>query len=427
MQTPMIAAVFFFAFGPPAAELEPQVAEILEESCTMCHDSSDEDLNLEELSPLIGAKATTGAELIKPGDPNASYLYLKMLGAEGIEGDSMPLGDDPLPDEQLNLVRDWIAALPTDQAGDGDGDAGGGEPPEGEGSGSGPTDPPKRKDQKGKYPFHGTHQIGLQTTTTLGKKSLEFRVHHRFGRWGRPFRDGTYFGLASGVIMSLGVSYGIVDGLDAMVRWSNQQLDWELGMKYIPVRQEDGKPLSFGAYASFEALSVAPDVASNRFTGNFQLLLSRLWFERWSTQLTAHYSMLTNHASVAMVDLGDGPEPVTDTRGTLGVGVASTVWLGKKKKHGIDLEYNLPIPIQGSPAAPFYYNGGDANPNGSIIGSWSVGWSVRTGLHFFQVFVSNTRSIHSNLFAAGGDTTNPFNPLGDFFVGFNLSRKWKFK
>lgn len=419
------------AFAPPEGIEAAQA--IFDESCTLCHDASDDKINLEDPRTLIGRPSSTGMPFIDPGNPNGSYLYLKMVGAENIEGESMPLGDDPLPVEQQTIVRDWIASLPPAQ--DQPPDGGGGEdvapPPDGEGvepgdgdigdPTTGPTDAVPKAKPRLREPFFGTHNINLQTTTTLGKKTLSFRIHHRLGLVGGP-GDRTYIGLAGGAIMSMGVEYGIIDGLDVLARWTNSRLDWELGLKYVPVRQEDGKPLSFGMYASFEALTDFPSSSVNRLTGNFQVLLSRLWFERWTTQLVVSYSLLTNHAPTVLHDFGegDGPEPVTDNRGTLNVGLASTVWVDKKRKHGIDIEYQLPIPSNA-----FYHHGGNVDPNGTKIGSWGLGWSARTGLHVFQVLVTNTRNIHTNLVAPGGDTANPFKPFGDFFFGFNITRKWK--
>src|SRR5690606_13581061 len=107
------------AFAPPAEGLEAAQA-IFDESCTLCHDASDDTLNLEDASALIGKPSTIGKPLIDPGNPNGSYLYLKMVGAEGIEGESMPMGDDPLPVEQLTAVQTWIASLPKPDSGGGD-------------------------------------------------------------------------------------------------------------------------------------------------------------------------------------------------------------------------------------------------------------------------------------------------------------------
>jgi hypothetical protein len=109
------------------------------------------------------------------------------------------------------------------------------------------------------------------------------------------------------------------------------------------------------------------------------------------------------------------------------------VWLGKKKRWGIDVEYLFPIPAQGTPDM-LYYRGGDADPAGTKIGAWSLGGSYAIGKHFFQVFVTNNREIHPNLAAPGGQTKNPFNTPGinpknplyeaNFFLGFNLGRRF---
>jgi hypothetical protein len=427
MLSPALLLTLLFA-PPEGGDQLAAVQAIFDESCTLCHDASDDALDLEDARTSIGKASSTGKPLIDPGNPNGSYLYLKMVGAEGIAGESMPLGDDPLPVEQLSAVQAWIAGLPPADSGaaasggDGGTGEGGAEPTVGGGAGSATADSPIIPARKrGTSPFYGTHQINLQTTTTLGKKAIAYRIHHRLGLVGGP-GDRTYVGLAGPAVMSMGIEYGIIDGLDVLARFTNSRLGWELGLKYVPIRQEDGKPLSFGMYASFEALTDFPATTANRLTGNFQLLLSRLWFERWSTQLVVNYSLLTNHSPRVLHDFGDGAGPVlvTDDRGTLNAGVASTVWLGKKKKHGIDLEYILPIPSD-----VFYYSGGNVDPEGTKIGSWALGWSAKTGMHLFQVFVANTRNIHTNLVAPGGDTQNPFKPFGDFFFGFNISRKWK--
>jgi mono/diheme cytochrome c family protein len=443
----LIPAALLILAPANEGDLEARVREVFDRECTMCH-GLDDELNLEAVT--IGAVAemrtAAGGAMIEPGSPDSSYLYLKMLGTEGIEGDIMPPGGDALPQEQLDVVAEWIRAAGTQGAGASTPAV---DPPEEPTAEPEPEPEPKPKpesapepaaepepepqlrtqsptpNRRAPKPFFGSHQINLQTTTTLGKKTIAYRLHHRFGRVG-SFRDRSYLGLASGVVMSMGVEYGIIDGLDVLVRWSSSYLDWELGAKYVPLRQEDGAPLSLGAFASFEGITDFPENAANRATGNFQIMISRLWWERWSTQLTVGYSMFTNHDTNVTFEFEqrDGVWRALDKRGTLNLGAASTVWLGKRKRNGIDLEYILPIPDGQIPNA-FYYHGGDADPEGSKIGSWSLGWSGRRGGHLFQVFVSNTRNIHTNLVAPGGDTKNPFKPFGDFFFGFNLGRRWK--
>jgi mono/diheme cytochrome c family protein len=418
------------AANKKVADAEAKVQKIVADQCASCHDSgSDEVVLTGGLERLTKERSkATGKPFIVAGDPDNSYLLTKMTGGKGMQGDLMPLGGDKLPKGDLDAVREYINALSErDQASAAA--AGGSDttspsdtvaPDPIEPTTGGEEDPPADEPKKTKPPFHGTFQINLPTTTTLGRRSFEFRIDHRFGRVGE---ERGAFGLDAGANISYAFAYGILDGWDVMLRRTNSRKGYELATKYIFLRQEAGKKLSLGAYASVEYFRDFPSNTANPWSGNFQLLLSRLWFERWSTMLTIGYHLRTDHKATPQVDLADdgvdGPVAVRDKRGTLGVGLASTVWLGQQKKWGIDMEYHLPIPVN-----VFYYNGGNADPGGSNIGSWSIGGSVRTGLHFFQIFITNTREIHTSLYAPGGQSKNPFENRGNFFFGFNLSRKW---
>ncbi|MCB9565848.1 MAG: hypothetical protein H6710_01250 [Myxococcales bacterium] len=416
--------------GPTAAELEPKVAALFEEKCNMCHDTGAEEVVLSgSLAHLTTDKGVNGQPFIVPGDVEASYLWVKLKGGPKMQGELMPMGDDPLGEAEMALVRDYIVALA------GGGEEGGGGEVQGPSAGGGveiggdtgedvgPSDGGGEDDEpvKRSVPFHGTFQHNLPTTAALGKRRFEFRIDHRFGRVGT---ERGAFGLDAGVVMSVGFAYGITDGLDVLLRRSNSRKDYELGVKYIPLRQEAGAPLSVGGFVSLEYLRDFKTNSSNPWVGNFQAMVSRLWFDRWSTMLLVGYYLRTNHAANVTYDFGDGKGPVAarDTRNSLGIGVASSVWLGKRKRWGVDMEYHLPIPSD-----KFYYNGGNADPNGSKIGSWSLGASYFSGLHYFQIFLNNTREIHTNLYGPGGQTKNPFENRGNFFLGFNLSRKWTIK
>lgn len=420
------------AAKPKASELEPKVRKIFDGKCTSCHDKGGDEVVLAgDLGHLTKVKSKdTGKPMVVPGDPDGSYLVSKLTG-KGIKGEQMPMGDDPLPAAEIDVVRQWIVALGDEAKAPAEPTHGGTSTPT-EPTPTEPTptaEPEQPADdgdgeepakEKSKPPFHGVFQINLPTTSTLGRRTFEFRIDHRFGQVGT---ERGAFGLDAGANISYGFAYGILSGWDVLIRRTNSRKGYELGTKYVPIRQEDGYKVSFGGYASVEYLRDFPSNTANPWAGNFQLMLSRLWFERWSTQLVVGYSLRTNHSPNVQVDLPndgvDGAVKVRDRRGTLGVGIASTVWLGAKKRWGIDLEYHLPIPTN-----VFFYRGGNADPNGSNIGSWALGGSVKTGLHLFQIFITNTREIHTNLYAPGGATKNPFTDRGNFFFGFNLSRKW---
>lgn len=305
----------------------------------------------------------------------------------------MPLALPALSDEEQATLRDWVTHLDEDQT-------------------AAPPPPPAP-------PFAGTHQIALHTTTTLGRHTLGFRVHHRFGRFGKA---GDFGGLDGGAVMSLGLSYGILDGWDVLLRRTNSHKDYELGTKFVPLRQEDGAPMSLGAYASVEYLDDKDRVARH-WVGNAQLLASRQLLSHWSAQLVVGFSSGTNQQVAQVLSQGGEPQTVEDTRGTLGLGMASTVWVDRRRRWGIDGEYLWPV--RGGDPDTFYFRGGDADPNGASMGHWGLGMSNHIGLHVFQVMLTNNREIHTNLVAPGGQLGKPLADGGNFYVGFNLSRWWK--
>ncbi len=83
---------------------------IFEQSCLICHgpDGAYKETLLIEHSALIKANGS-----VVPGNPEASRLYKRLLG-EG--GQLMPLGGPPLPDPQIETVKNWILAGAPDWA-----------------------------------------------------------------------------------------------------------------------------------------------------------------------------------------------------------------------------------------------------------------------------------------------------------------------
>ncbi|HOX24385.1 MAG TPA: hypothetical protein PLL30_01350 [Candidatus Krumholzibacteria bacterium] len=99
--------------GPPpetvsfAADVQP----IFDGNCVGCHgEGGNAGLDLRagsSLANLVGVIATESSlARIEPGDPSASWLYLKLTGQQNV-GVSMPPGD-PLSADLTELVRTWI-------------------------------------------------------------------------------------------------------------------------------------------------------------------------------------------------------------------------------------------------------------------------------------------------------------------------------
>lgn len=63
-------------------------------------------------SSLVNAGSVNrpGEVLVKPGDPDGSYLIQKLAGSAGIAGVRMPLGSPAyLTEGQILIIRSWIA------------------------------------------------------------------------------------------------------------------------------------------------------------------------------------------------------------------------------------------------------------------------------------------------------------------------------
>lgn len=92
-------------------------AEVFNKSCAFnsCHGggSPSGSMNLEApaFANIVGVPSSQvpGMDRVTPGDPGASYLFLKLTQDAPAVGDRMP-NTAPLNDERIELVRAWISA-----------------------------------------------------------------------------------------------------------------------------------------------------------------------------------------------------------------------------------------------------------------------------------------------------------------------------
>lgn len=102
-------------------ELEPTLASIQENifdvSCALsgCHVGANPPMGLDlsagqSQSSLVGvgSEEVPAFERVDPGNPDDSYLVMKIEGDPRIEGGRMPLGRTPLSGEQIAVIREWI-------------------------------------------------------------------------------------------------------------------------------------------------------------------------------------------------------------------------------------------------------------------------------------------------------------------------------
>ena len=94
-----------------------QVSEVFAVSCAFsgCHSGGDPaaGLSLEGdfAARIVGvaSEQRSDLELVDPGNPNKSYLLIKVRGDDEIISQRMPPGN-PLSAEQVEIIRAWIAS-----------------------------------------------------------------------------------------------------------------------------------------------------------------------------------------------------------------------------------------------------------------------------------------------------------------------------
>jgi hypothetical protein len=107
--------------GPLAPNFDSIQANIFEQVCEHCHSGATAPAGLRldaanSYASLVGVSSVErpGVLRVAPGNANNSYLIHKLEGTSGIVGQRMPAGLPPVPQSDIDVVRQWIGdgALP---------------------------------------------------------------------------------------------------------------------------------------------------------------------------------------------------------------------------------------------------------------------------------------------------------------------------
>ncbi len=87
-------------------------SKVFNKSCALsgCHIAGVQspDLSVNAYNVIVSKSSTNGLNYIEPGDPNLSYMYLKLIGAGNISGSQMPKNGPPLSQSVLDSIKAWI-------------------------------------------------------------------------------------------------------------------------------------------------------------------------------------------------------------------------------------------------------------------------------------------------------------------------------
>lgn len=366
---PLLAQEDNPAFAPVAGILKYRCAA---SGCHIGPDAQrglvlDPDQVLERTQMVRSTSDESWIRLV-PGDPERSLLYRKLRSKN--EGDypgrRMPYTEDPLSDEEIALVRRWIESLPPAEGGEG-----------------APILQPVTSIPR---TFHDSYLVNLPTPDSLGGKKLEFRIMHRFKGAALDSGGEALYGLDTGAWISFGLAYGLTDRLELGLRRTNLQTDYEFYGKVRMLQQRrGGSPISLSFYGS--GATARDEIFANRSRWASQLILGRRFGEKISLMLVPTYVTRTNWMD---------PQ---DTSGTTAIGAGGELRLTDHM--AITAEW---VGQTAGVKAPYE--------------AISIGLSMATSRHVFEIVATNTAGLHTDLYVPGGD----LDPGDDFRIGFNISR-----
>lgn len=250
--------------------------------------------------------------------------------------------------------------------------------------------------------FKGTRMINLQTTELVGKNTLDFRIHHRFG----AINGGAYefFGLDQATIR-IGLDYGVNDWLTIGIGRSTYEKTIDGFAKAMLLKQSTGKkvmPINVAYLAAMSAngLKWQNTDRNNHFASRLayvhQLLISRKFNSSFSAQLSP---TLVHKNLVKLED---------DQNTSFAIGACARMKLSNRVTFNAEYIFRVPPSIETAQYTD-YYN------------SLSIGFDIETGGHIFSLHVSNSLPMMEKGFIT--ETNESWLDRGIHF-GFNISREF---
>lgn len=258
--------------------------------------------------------------------------------------------------------------------------------------------------------FKGIKLINANTIETTKKKTLEFRITHRFGNMeiGNPIGDHTLYGLDNASNIRFSFDYGLTDKISIGIGRSKTLEHIDGNLKYRFLEQKTGSvPISAAYYANAAVTpiqNIPQDKFVNRWSFTHQLIIASKINSAISLEILP---TLVHRNFVDKTNLH--PENnSTDKNDLFALGFGGRFKITKRTSFVID--YFLPFD-EFRDSRNNYYD------------ALGVGFEFETGGHVFHVNVTNSAGIIENDFIP---STNSAWDKGEYKLGFNISRVFNF-
>lgn len=278
----------------------------------------------------------------------------------------------------------------------------------------------KPKSEKVFATFKTTKVINAQSTETVKKRTLDFRITHRFGNIGEESGGGvhTLYGWDNIADVRFSFDYGITDNIQIGIGRSKRQenLDATFKWRFLEQTTDNKIPLSLALYtnAAFTpmdktafysgTINVKEDF-SHRFSYVSQLIIARKFNRAISIALLPTYQ----HRNFVR-GLINTKNNKQEDNAIFSLGIAARVKVSQRVAILLDYFHNFSDYRNDNPTIPYY------NP-------LALGVEIDTGGHIFHLNLTNASGILENDFIPN---TNDTWTKGGFKFGFNISRVFNF-
>lgn len=268
----------------------------------------------------------------------------------------------------------------------------------------------KEKNEKVTATFKTTKVISAQTIETVKKRTLDFRITHRFGNIGTKSNGGahTLWGFDTSEDIRFSFDYGITDRLQVGVGRSKmkEHLDGSVKYRILEQTKSNSMPISMALY-SLMAYTPVKDVddyykkTEYRLSYTFQAIIARKFGKRFSFEVLP--TLVHRNYVTAFVNAANGAEETNDI---FALGVGGRLKLTRRTVLIADYFYNF---------SDFRIN----NVDMAHYNPLAIGIEIETGGHVFHMNLTNASGIIENHFIPN---TRDTWTKGGYKMGFNISR-----
>ena len=268
--------------------------------------------------------------------------------------------------------------------------------------------------------FKGGKIINAQSVETVKKKTLDFRIGHRFGNVVNQHSGNggfhEFFGFDNASDIRFSFDYGITDNLQIGYGRSKQNEIWDGSIKYKILHQteDNSTPVSLVWYSDIGFTSKKdPDSlyenTAHRFSYVHQLIIARKFAPWLSVEILptyVHRNVVTRYVN------NEGNE---EENSNFAIGFAGRVKVTKRLS--LVADYFLTFSKYRSVTPD------TRDPNKNYYAPVGLGVEIETGGHVFTINLTNSSAILENSYLI--NTADSWS-TGAFKLGFLISRVFNF-